>query len=128
MPERALLIVDDTTTAADLAAFLIARARPLACAGSIVYDFNNHPFDSERFAASDLPPGRYVVPFSMSEINVDLFALLPAPVAALPRLRLNPRAETGGYTALPSLIPVDPAAERRLRAAIEVAFAEAGHD
>jgi hypothetical protein len=43
----------------------------------VIYDFNNHPFDEERFVESGIPPGRYVIPFSMSEVNLDLFALLP---------------------------------------------------
>jgi len=122
MPDRPVLLVDDHTTCDDLVAFLLARATPLEVAGSRVYDFNNHPFDPERFAASGIPPGTYVVPFSMSEVNLDLFALLPPGLAALPRLRFNPRAEVGGYTVMPSLVPREEAQERRARARGEEAY------
>lgn len=124
MAERPLLIVDESTTAEDLVAFILGRRRPIECAGSRIYDFNNHPFDPDRFAASGIPPGAYVVPFAMSEVNLDLFALLPAHLVALPRLRFNPRAETGGYSVMRSLVPTHPAAERALRSRVEAAFAE----
>ncbi|NUQ01270.1 MAG: hypothetical protein HUU35_15595 [Armatimonadetes bacterium] len=126
MPDRLTLIVDAGTTLDDLIAFVCSRAEPLRCGESLVWDFNNHPFDPERFEASGLPPGRYVVPFAMSEINLDLFALLPPKIAALTRLRFNPRAEVGGYSSQTSLLPAELGAERRARAVVEEAFAAAG--
>lgn len=123
MTGRKTLIVDATTTAEDLVEFVVSRARPLEIGGSLIYDFTNHPFDAARFEASTIPPGRYVIPFSMSDVNVDLFELLPMTLRALPRLRFNPRAEVGGYSVQPSLLPSDTAAERRLRVRLESEFA-----
>ena len=116
------LIVTSETSAQEVAEFLANRAIPLEVAGSKVYDFNNNPFDPERFEKSGLPTGTYIIPFSMSDIWGDIIQLLPPKIAALPRLRFNPRAESGGYTISRSLIPVDPPIERQLRAELAQHF------
>jgi len=123
LTERRVLIVSADTTVDDLVEFLCSRAEPIRIGGCVIYDFNNHPFDEERFVESGIPPGRYVIPFSMSEVNLDLFALLPPAVARLPRLRFNPAAPQGGYSVVHSFLPVDQAEERRLRLLVEQAFA-----
>lgn len=126
MGERRVLIVSESTTINDLVEFVCSRAKPIRVGGSEIYDFNNHAFDAERFMESEIPPGRYVVPFSMSEVNLDLFALLPPVVARLPRLRFNPAALRGGYSVVNSFLPTDPAEERRLRLVVEEAFRNRG--
>lgn len=122
MPARCVLIVDGKTTVDDLIEFLRSRSKPIRVAGSVIYDFNNHLFDEERFIESNIPPGRYVIPFSMSDVNLDLFALLPPEIARLPRLRFNPAATQGGYSVMQSFLPEDPAEERRLRVEVERMF------
>ncbi|MGQ9698013.1 MAG: hypothetical protein ACUVRO_08480 [Armatimonadota bacterium] len=124
MPARCVLIVDAKTTVSDLLEFLRARSRPIHVAGSVIYDFNNHLFDEEKFVESNIPSGRYVIPFSMSDVNLDLFALLPPDIARLPRLRFNPSAQIGGYSVMPSFLPEDAAEERQLRMEVEQMFEE----
>lgn len=124
MPARCVLIVDSKTTLEDLIEFLRSRSKPIHVGGSVIYDFNNHLFDEQRFIESGIPPGRYVIPFSMSEVNLDLFALLPPQIARLPRLRFNPSAQTGGYSVMKSFLPEDEAEERRVRMEVEQIFAE----
>ena len=122
MNERRTLIVSANTTVNDLVEFLLSRAEPIRVGSCVIYDFNNHLFDEERFLESEIPPGKYVIPFSMSEVNLDLFALLPPAVARLPRLRFNPAAPRGGYSVVQPFLPADPAEERRLRLMVEEAF------
>jgi hypothetical protein len=120
--KRRALIVSADTTVNDLVEFLLSRAEPIRVGGCVIYDFNNHAFDEERFLESEIPPGKCVIPFSMSEVNLDLFALLPPAVARLPRLRFNPAAPRGGYSVVQPFLPADPAEERRLRLLVEEVF------
>ena len=118
------LVVSQETTIADVVDFMVDRAKsPHRVGEAKVFDFNNNPFDEGKFVESEIPAGSYVIPFSMSEIwGGDMVQLLPPKVAALPRLRFNPRAERGGYSVARSLIPEDCPEERRVRMEIAAAF------